>query len=290
MRSPLTLALCLTMSALMACQQGPNEDLPTASAHAAALKHQASRVVLDQRDNAPDGELNNTLSGYIEAVKPGTDAPRIITLSQLPAGLKGLAQDQRVLDARFIADGVVTLGADQTLRYHTRHEVITLDAEVLGPLSVAQDKIAYVRGEAPDLSVMRVDVHRAQPVALAPDLMPAWSPALSEDGEQVIFAASYEGRGRLFQVDATGARRIVLKGGSMPSSPTAPQWRGDLLYFEDEQGVAVVDLRQGAITARHPKDALPTLLLNEPAAPSLGGAAPTLPQPYAPQASQGAQR
>jgi Tol biopolymer transport system component len=82
---------------------------------------------------------------------------------------------------------------------------------------------------------------------LAPEIAPVWSPALSADGREVIFAASRSGRPELLRLDAEGELHRVSSGGRSPSSPVAPVWRGDLLIFEDEAGRARLNLVTGEV-------------------------------------------
>ena len=104
----------------------------------------AAEVLLDTR---ADGA---TLVGQLQPVLPDSDADRVVLLGSVPLGpdLGGIA----ALDARFVEGGVVVLGVDRVLRLHADSgDVVALDDEVYGPLSVAGSVLAYVRGAPPDL-------------------------------------------------------------------------------------------------------------------------------------------
>jgi dipeptidyl aminopeptidase/acylaminoacyl peptidase len=200
---------------------------------------EVGRVVLE-RD-----EKGILLAGEAEAVRVGTDALRVIVLDTAPEGLE--LEGMRVLDARMVEDGAVVLGADRVLRHHTEDGVRELDDAVLGPLSVEGGMVAYVRGAAPDLRLRRVDLATGEVESLAPEIAPVWSPALSADGREVIFAASRSGRPELLRLDAEGELDRISSGGRSPSSPVAPVWRGGLLIFEDEAGRARLNLVTGEV-------------------------------------------
>jgi hypothetical protein len=193
-----------------------------------------AEVLLDARD---DGA---TLVGQLAPVLPDTDAPRVVVLGPELGGIEAL-------DARFADGGTVVLGTDRVLRMHTAGgEVIALDDEVYGPLSVAGSKVAYVRGAPPDLELARADLRTGAVEALTHGMAPVWSPALSNDGTEIVFVSSAEGSPRLHR-HAGGEITALPPTHRTPSAPTAPRWTGSTLIFEDESGVAVVDLDRGAI-------------------------------------------
>lgn len=244
--SLLLCSLSLASPLMGGCQKAQT-DPPRVQPQALEPPSQAL-IILDKRTNAQ--EEPEVIAGRLQEVKPGTDAPRVIVLEQVPKDL-GLLPGQRILDAQFVEDGAVVLGDDQVLMHYSGGHKRELDVEVLGPLSVAANKVAYVRGLAPDLSLVTVDLDDGEPKLHAPALKTVWSPALSEDGRQLIFAASYEGRARLFRLTIGAEPELLRKGGPMPSSPVAPQWRHDHLVFEHEQGVVSLDLKQGQATQEY---------------------------------------
>lgn len=201
-----------------------------------ALTQEAAAVVLDVA-----GEEAQTFAGRLEAVRPNTDALPTFVLETVPDGLESL-RGARVLDARIVSDGAVVLGADGVLRHHMAHEVVELDRDVLGPLSVAADKVAYVRGVPPDLTLAVVDLADGEPLELAAELAPVWSPALAPDGSAVLFVASAGGRPQFFRSDFAGVVQPQPVTMVTPSSFRAPIWRDGHLFFEHEGGVAQLDL------------------------------------------------
>lgn len=239
--------LCLIGLLSWGCDKG---ELPAHSTYEQPLEErEQALIVLDKRINAD--EQIELIAGRRQQVKPGTDAPRVIVLEQVPSGL-GIKAGQRVLDAQFVSDGAVILGDDQVLTHYTGGHQRQLDVEVLGPISVAANKIAYTRGLPPDLSLITLALDGVgEPERLAPKLNTVWSPALSEDGQEVIFVASYEGRPRQFRISGAGEPAILRKGGPMPSSAVAPIWRQDYLAFEHEQGVVLLDLKRAQVAQEY---------------------------------------
>jgi len=213
------------------------EDAPGPTVETAAAAQ--AEVILDARD---DGAV---LAGRLEVAPPSSDADRVIVLRE--GSIDPALDGARVIDARFVEDGIAVLGADRVLRFHSRGGVIELDEEVYGPLSVAADKVAYVRGGPPDLELMRASVRTGAVEALTEAMAPVWSPALSSDGREVIFVSGVEGTPRLFRIDAAGALHPLPPTERTPSAPTAPRWTGATLVFEDEQGVVRLDLEEGVI-------------------------------------------
>lgn len=190
-------------------------------------------IILEEEDGEP------ILAGTLEPVRPQTDARRVIVLDTHPRGFD--LHGQRVLDARTVSDGVVTIGADRVLRHHTAKSTVELDSDVLGPLSVEASRVAYVRGEAPDLHLFVAHLATGRIEPIAPHLAPVWSPVLSEDGREIVFATAAQGRPQLFRRDASGQLRRVHSDRT-PSSPRAPVWRDGVVTFEDEQGTVRVNL------------------------------------------------
>ena len=235
-------------------QQPPGEH--ETHRHALAADHMHERV--DSEDVLLDHVGSNpgeALIARTEPVKEGTDAYRTMVIASLPerlerAGIR-IAPGERVLDAQFTEDGVVVLGADHVLRYHERgmSEARELARNALGPLSVARGKVAYVHGEPPDLVLAVADLGTGESTPIAPSLTTVWSPALSEDGDAVIFVASHEGRPHLFRADLEGKLESIPTGLRTPSAPVAPIWDGDALIFQDERGVVRFDLETASIEA-----------------------------------------
>ncbi len=212
-----------------------------------ALEEQApsSTVLLDARAERA-GTARATLRATPEPVPAGTDAYRTMALDEAPPRL-GIKSGSRVLDAQFVEDGVVILGADHVLRHHTERGIKELAADVLGPLSAAREKVAYVHGEPPDITLAVADLRSGESVEIAPTLAPVWSPALSQDGDSVIFVASHEGRPHFFRADMKGNLESIPTGLRTPSAPVAPIWIEDELFFQDERGVVRFALETASI-------------------------------------------
>ncbi|MEZ4335515.1 MAG: hypothetical protein R3B82_02710 [Sandaracinaceae bacterium] len=194
----------------------------------------ADEVILDLRGDA-------AIVGRVEPAPPGSDADRVLVLRG--AGLDG----RRALDARFTGDALVVLGADHVLSALDARGETILDERVEAPLSVVGDAVAYVRGEMPDFEVVRAVPATGEVRAVAPQLRPAWSPALSPDGREVVFATSATGTPRLHR---TG--RGSVSASRVPTMPGGPAWRGDALVLEDERGVAWVDVGTGQVVRDAP--------------------------------------
>lgn len=152
------------------------------------------------------------------------------------------------LDARFVAGGVVVLGADHVLRFYTQPGAapVALDDQVEPPLAVGGVHVAYARGEMPFFEIARVDVTTGGIEALTSGLAPCWSPALTPDGARAAFACSHEGETRLFLHE--GQPQLMPRA-RFPTGPSAPRFDGERLAFTDEEGAAVVELRTGALLA-----------------------------------------
>lgn len=191
-------------------------------------------VLLDSRQGA-------TLSGRLEAPIPHTDADRVLRLEA--TGPLDALSGERILDARFVDGGVVVLDVDHTLYFQDDTGTsIALDGDVYGPLTVAGAYVAYVHGGPPDLELARADVRTGVVERLTTAMAPVWSPALSEDGREVIFVSGVEGAPRLYRVNAQGVVMALATSPRTPSSPTPPVWRGTTLIFEDEAGTAQVEV------------------------------------------------
>jgi hypothetical protein len=189
--------------------------------------------------------LDDGIWGIADAAPDRGDGFRSVTITEVPEGFDLLGA--RVFDARSVDGGVVTVGVDHTLRLYTGEGVRVLDTDVIPPISIAAQKIAYARGFPPDIRLTVYQLDADQAVALLPELMPVWSPALSADGREVVFAASPNGRPELLRVAADGQVREVASAGRTPSSPFAPVWNGRHLVFEDEHGRARLDLETGEL-------------------------------------------
>lgn len=233
----------------LACSSPPSED---AAPQRAALSEEAAShagepqetlLVLDRRE---DGAR---LLGRLEAAVPNGDPDRVLVLRSEPGAPPRLAalEGTRVLDARFVGEHVVVLGADHVLRDYDGAGERVLDRDAEPPLTVAGTVVAYVRGAMPFFEVARADVSTGAARALTDGMAPAWSPALSADGREVVFVSSVTGSPRLHRVDESGAVTPLAPSARTPSSPEAPRLDGDHLHFRDEAGAAVVELSSGRV-------------------------------------------
>lgn len=204
---------------------------------------------LEQR--APDEELVDLASDGRALVArelpapENSDADRVIAARVLPGGAQGeVSSLGDVLDARFVPNtrALLVITRDHHLERREGTTRTTLDENVFGPLSLdALGRYAvYTRGEVPELALIRVELATGRVEPLAPSLVPAWSPAISPDGAEVVVVASPEGTPSLYRVRPGEAPRrwetppdATLPGGG----PTAPVVFGDTLVFEDGEGL-----------------------------------------------------
>ena len=233
--------------AWLACSPAPGETRPAEAALEPAPGSAQGEIVLDRR---ADGA---TLWGRLEPIVPNSDADRILIVRAEPpvAGVDGA----RALDARFAGDAILVLGADHVLRAHAQgspeqpaHQqgaITEVDRAVEAPLAVAGRSVAYARGEMPFFEIARAELDTGGARAITQGMAPAWSPALSPDGREVVFVSSAQGSPRLHRVDAAGTVTPLPATARTPSSPRAPTLEGDRLTFDDEQGRTTIDLRTG---------------------------------------------
>lgn len=186
------------------------------------------------------------ITARVEQVPLHTDAPRTLIIEQVPSDFRRL-RGERVLDARLVEDGVLFLGVDHVLRLAAANDTRDLADEVLGPISAVAGRVAYVRGTPPDLQLEVIDLADGTRRALAPELAPVWSPALSPDGRDVVFAASQGGRPQLFIARESGQITPLPLLPYVPSSPNPPIWRDGRLFFEHEGGVVQLNLTTFAL-------------------------------------------
>lgn len=232
-RIPLLLPLAL------ACTAGPSAPEAPAEAEARAT---APLVELDRR-----GE--RVLRGEPLPVLAHSDAGRVLRLQTDADGpLGGALEGLEVQDARFVGFGVVVIDAEQRLvAYDEAGHPRTLDEGAYGPLSVAAGVVAYTHGAPPDLELRRAYPSRGLVEPLTEGMAPVWSPALDGEGREVLFVSGAGGQPRLHRMDAAGAIAALPRSARVPSSPSAPLWRGAELVFADERGVARVHLPTGEV-------------------------------------------
>lgn len=249
----------LFTAAIVGCTESPPEVSQVGKSGGETTSTSYKGLAADTAILDVDGSKESaarTLAGFVVPTRTRTDALRTVVLSEVPDGLDSLS-GQAVLDAQFVDDGAVVLGADHVLRHYTPTGERELASDVLGPLSTAAGRVAFVHGMPPDLRLAVIDLEAGETRALASELTTVWSPALSPDGREVIVAASEDGRPQLFRVDPTGNVHTLADFGAIPSSPTAPIWRDGRLTFEDDElGVVQFDLVRHEVIAQHPEATL----------------------------------
>lgn len=226
--------------ALLGCAR--TTEAPRASG--ALAYREAAEVVLDV---AANGEA---LVGRVLPAEPESDADRALAPTRLTREGRRPWRDPEVLELRYIpgTTAVLTLTRAHTLTRRPSPDApaVELDREVFGPLSLDAlgTAVVYTRGDPPELTVMRRDLSSGDVVAVAPSLVPAWCPALSADGSEVVVVASPEGHPALFRVRVGEAPRpwVLPPGAPLPMGPNAPLVFGDALVFEDESGLHALGL------------------------------------------------
>ena len=236
------------LSALAGCSVDPAPLAEVALADAVSPESpptpaaRGERVELDRQGGA-------VLAGHLQPVLAHTDQERILTLDEVPPGALGEAlRGREVLDARFVTHGAVILDVDHALvAFDEAGTPAVLDAEAHGPLSVASGVVAYTRGAPPDLELVRAYPARGLVEALTEAMAPVWSPALSEDGREVLFVSGAQGQPALHRLTVRGELVALPPTVRIPSAPTAPLWDGETLVFEDELGVVALDTLSGEV-------------------------------------------
>lgn len=239
-----------------ACEREPGQA-PRAPAPAAGRAHllaaQAARLLAaDERplDLRADGAV---LAGRMLPAPPESDgAPRYLVRWLTGAGARSWAfADVPVEDVRFVpgSAGALVLTSGRALLWLEQPAAapVLLDTDVTGPLSVAAGGrfVAYVRGEPPDLELVRFDVDERRAEPLTDRMAPVWSPALSADGGEVVFVSGVEGTPALWRVGAGQRPRKIAgtppgEASGFPQGPRAPVWRGEVLVYEHDDGVRVL--------------------------------------------------
>jgi hypothetical protein len=233
----LVVAVCALLGGLVGCTR----DEPARPAAQALVANAPDALTLDAR---ADGAR---LLGSLVPVVEGADADRVLVLRVEGARAPSL-DGARVLDARFVGEGLVTLGTDHVLRFHPSLDAQSreLDRGAEAPLSVRGLEVAYVRGEMPFFEVALADTATGGVRALTEGFAPAWSPALDGDGS-VVFVSSRDGSPRLYRAARGGGVQALAPSARFPTSPFAPVLEGGRLRFADEQGQAEVELASGRV-------------------------------------------
>lgn len=252
--------LALSVSLALGCESGaphdgyerrsaeldeivPGEVVPDEIAPDESWVVPTDELLLDERKGGA------RIVGRLEPYPLNADPDRVLRIQVLGPVQPGLAErleGAQVLDARFVGDAVVTIGADHVLRVHTPEGEKALDREVAAPMSVSGTELAYVRGLPPFFELARADVASGQATQVTNGMAPAWSPAFTPDGA-IVFVSGAEGSPRLYRVDRGGEPKALPEAERTPASPIAPRFEDGLLVFEDEQGRAWLDVETGNI-------------------------------------------
>lgn len=218
----------------------PDPSLPAPQPPVIEAPFDADRVL----DRGPKGAR---ILGRLEPYPPNADPERVLVIRVEGSPLAAELDGARVTDARFVGDAIVTITPDHLLRLHTKSGSTVLDTEAYGPISVAGSRIAYVRGEMPFFELASADVETGVATVLTHEMAPVWSPALTPDGDSIVFVSGVEGKPRLYRMTKDGAPEALPETARTPTSPVAPYFEDGLLVFEDEQGTAWLDLEKGQI-------------------------------------------
>ncbi len=209
------------------------------------LAHRAPGEVL--LDETAHGEA---LVAEVAPAPEGSDGDRVLRPTWLARDGRHPWRGGDVLEARVIpgTTAVLTITTEHVLTRRATPDgaAVELDRDVYGPLSMDAHgtALAYTRGDPPALSLVRYDLRAGRAAVMAEALVPAWSPALSADGSEVVVVASPEGTPSLYRVREGEAPRpwVLPPGSPLPTGPGAPVVFGDALVFEDEAGLHALGL------------------------------------------------
>lgn len=200
-------------------------------------------VALSAGERVIDARGDATLVARELPPKPDSDGVRSLVVRWVH-GSQSIAlstEDRPLADAKLTDGAVVVLAKDGVLS-RVGGETRIIDRDAYGPIAVHAGKVAYVRGEQPDLEVMLAEIDRGSPRALAPAWKPAWSPAIADDGA-VIFVTGRSGGLELARSKLGEATRsLVINPELAPEGPIGPIVLGDELMFERDGLVHVVGL------------------------------------------------
>ncbi|MEI8256275.1 MAG: hypothetical protein WCJ30_11445 [Deltaproteobacteria bacterium] len=236
-----------------------------------SLDHRApDEVVLDIAAN------EDAIVGRVEPAPEDSDADRVLTIRWLTgSGARSWRfGGTQALEARFVprSSAVLVVTVQHTLVRLDRADAegAVIDHDVLGPLSMddAGRWVVYTRGEMAAYEVMRAEIATGRTEQMAPDLVPAWCPAITPDGQSVVVVASSGGRPALFRLrqGQPAERWGVPENIPLPTGPAAPLWVDGTFVYESD----------GALHSLRPDGThvyLPGLGL-----PVRGGATPVLAQ------------
>jgi len=237
----LALIVCSSLSWIACTSSEPSSsvvrgalfDEPQLPVNAEAV---GAELELDVRD---DGAR---LVGTLRPTPQGTDADRVLD-AELRSH-EGVLVLGPVLDARFVAGGIVILDPTHTLVLEREGIRTEIDRLAEAPLAVRGDDVVYARGDMPFFELAHLDASSGATRAITEGYAPAYSPAIDSDGS-VVFVSSREGRPRLHRVRVDGTLEALAPTQRTPSSFRAPRLDRGRLTFEDERGITTIDVSVG---------------------------------------------
>lgn len=231
------IAAAALMAALvmgLGCSESNRAEPTVKAALTGGLAHEGPRiptgplgprdVVLDAR--WADGAWSRMV-GTLAEVPEAADPPMRMTVRIERGDAPG--SDVAVGDvsyARWTPDGGrIVVDTDRTLWIEAAgtDARARIDGQVEGGVSVSRNGrfIAYARGDVPELTIARVDLAGdRQPVAVAPEALPAWGPGVADDGT-VVFVAAHSGLPAWYRAEVGGEAEQLTGVGRDPSSDDA---------------------------------------------------------------------
>ncbi len=232
---------------------GASNMTPESSVASAYLSGQPSALSSEDRLflDAADGRL---LEGVLRPAPEASDAAGIVALL-----LDGRPTGLQVQDARFVPwEPSKILAIDPEGRLVLRPlapggpEVVLSEGAQPGfDLSTACRCALFVRGEADQGALMRVDLDDRKVTTLAEDVSPVWLPALSPDGSSVAFVSGRDGEAALWRLRLSGGapERWTAAGLPFPEGPDRILHTGGGLLFAQAGVVHHIDTA-GRVTSR----------------------------------------
>ena len=237
-----------------ACSSPPAGDMQAFSLQIAPMIPVAETFVLDIA-----GDFR--IVGESDPVEADADPPFAVRARLEKGGGEvpwSLAR-RALCDARLLRDGrVVALTPEGEVLLADREvgPITTLDRDAVGPIGASVDgrHLVYVKGEAPEMEVVAFDRVTGRARTVVTNMGACWSPAISDDGQRVVFASSHSGVPALWLRDGEAEPRqltnvdLTTEAGTEPElSPTpdgpAPVlFTGSQVVFATPAGVFVVAL------------------------------------------------
>lgn len=247
MRSVVAWAAWMSLGLVVGCRPAAEQTEKTEGRAQAQIAAALGRGAV-MLDRSASGAV---LLGQPRPVPADTDGARVLSLRWLDERGVTVPTDALgdVEDARFVP------GETGLVAVRENAELVLLDApganarvlgrDAHGPLSVAPHAVAFAQGQPPELEIARADLRSGVVRAVTVGQAPCWSPALSPDGDAVLYVSATSGLPELYVVRGNAAPRRLSRRAEgeivpFPTSPRAPTWVGDehrgTLSFGDETG------------------------------------------------------